>query len=161
MPWLMASALLLAGLFLGGCSLPPALAARLPLPAAERPAEAHVQALPLAGPLADASAELSGLARYGDQVVLLPQYPARFGGNLFVLSADAIANALRDPAAEPLTPQPLPLDDGGLARSLPASRASRPSPLPATAPISPSRPVLRPTRKATSSWATWPRMAAG
>ena len=74
--------------------------------------------IPLAGPLAGKRAELSGLARYGDQVVLLPQYPARFEDSIFVLSAGDIAAALRTPKAAPLTPQALAFDDGGLSRSI-------------------------------------------
>ncbi|MEM1041233.1 MAG: hypothetical protein AAGI91_01250 [Bacteroidota bacterium] len=57
-----------------------------PPPAA--PAEAEVQRLPLAGPCAAPLAELSGLAWFGDDLVLLPQYPGRLSAASDTLDAE-------------------------------------------------------------------------
>ena len=42
------------------------------------PVETAIQPIPLTGPEAAPDAELSGLAWFRDQLVLLPQYPERF-----------------------------------------------------------------------------------
>ena len=70
--------------------------------------------LPLAGPLTDADAEISGLAWYGDDLLIMPQYPD-FGdyagegdGRLFALSRADVLAAL-DGEAAPLTPVEIPL----------------------------------------------------
>jgi hypothetical protein len=87
---------------------------------ASGPVEHKVTLIPLAGPLAERDAELSGLARLDDELVLLPQYPALFGGNLFTLADAEIVTALAGVDTAPLTPAPLAFDDGGLAATIPA-----------------------------------------
>lgn len=75
-----------------------------------------MQPIPLAGPLAAANAEISGLAWYGDMLILLPQFPGRFDDQLFALpKADIMAflDGLQD---GPLMPQPIPLAAPGLAQ---------------------------------------------
>lgn len=84
------------------------------------PVEHKVTLIPLAGPLAERDAELSGLARLDDELVLLPQYPALFGGNLFTLADAEIVAALAGVATAPLNPAPLAFDDGGLSAAIPA-----------------------------------------
>ncbi len=74
--------------------------------------EQSVIALPLAGPMATPEAEVSGMAWYGDNLVILPQYPERFAlGNLpqvFVLPKSTIVETLEgDPKG--LDPLPVPL----------------------------------------------------
>ncbi|MGD8794675.1 MAG: hypothetical protein PVF47_19150, partial [Anaerolineae bacterium] len=62
---------------------PPSTAAPSPTDAAKAttlPAEVAVRPIPLAGPAAQAEAEFSGMAWYGEHLVLLPQYPGRFEG---------------------------------------------------------------------------------
>ncbi len=84
-----------------------------------RPVEHPVMPLKLAdGPLADRNSEISGLAWFGDHLVILPQYPERFEGGpdgvLFTIPRDQIEAAASNPAHAPLAPRPLPLDAGGL-----------------------------------------------
>ncbi len=111
-------ALLVCGvLLLAGCSRT-SLLQWMPRTAAG-PVEHGVTLIALAGPLAERDAELSGLARLGDELVLLPQYPALFGGNLFTLADAEIVAALAGVDAAPLTPAPLAFDDGGLAATIP------------------------------------------
>lgn len=86
-------------------------AANPPLPRAEiRLTEQPVLPLPLRGPITDPTAEISGMAWYGDYLVMLPQYPERFvgedGPQLFVLPKSAIVEALNDPSVR-LDPIPL------------------------------------------------------
>jgi hypothetical protein len=86
------------------------------------PEEQPVRALELAGPIADASAELSGLAWHGDTLILLPQYPERFGdgdGALFAISKSDILAALDAAHPTPLEPAPVPLTAPGLKESIP------------------------------------------
>ncbi len=121
---------LLSLLFLTGCrSAPPvslspaapATAASTPAAApsptsASSPAEAPVTLLPLSGPAAARRAEFSGLAWYGDWLILLPQYPQRFAaqaqgadGALFALAKRDLLAALDAGSASPLAPQPIPI----------------------------------------------------
>ncbi len=83
-----------------------------PLDAAEAPAERPAIALNLTGPLAAPEAEISGLAWYGDKLILLPQYPSRFEDSLFSLERSDLMAAVKDPT-RPLIPLPLAFDDGG------------------------------------------------
>jgi hypothetical protein len=72
-------------------------------PVAE-PGARPVQLIAVAGPLARADAEISGMAWHGDTLVLLPQYPERFGSVLFTFDKSAVLAALDGRAPEPLTP---------------------------------------------------------
>ena len=100
------------------CSRLP-LARFLPAARAAGPAEHGVTLIPLAGPLAERDAEFSGLARWGDEYVLLPQYPARYGDNLFTLGEAEIVASLAGLGGEGLAPAPLAFDDGGLSSVIP------------------------------------------
>jgi hypothetical protein len=84
-------------------SAPVATPASLPAPV-----EQPVTVIRLAGPTSDASAEFSTMAWYSDTLVLVPQYPQRFGDQLFYLTKGSIETYL-DGDATPLAPQPLPL----------------------------------------------------
>ena len=79
--------------------------------------------IPLTGPAAEAKAEISGLAWYGDQLVLLPQYPGLFGGDgesaLFTLSKMEIIAFLERETDEALMPRQVPLITQGIANRLP------------------------------------------
>jgi hypothetical protein len=73
-----------------------------------------VSMIPLTDPLNTPDAELSGLAWYGEQLILLPQYPSRFGGSVFSLDKAEIGAFLRGESSAPLAPQPIAFDDGAL-----------------------------------------------
>lgn len=84
--------------------------------------EQPVALIPLAGEVADASAEVSGLAWHGDSLILLPQYPERFGegdGALFALPKADILNYLDGKSTAPLTPGVIKLSAAGLKESIP------------------------------------------
>lgn len=73
--------------------------------------------IPLDGPAAIIRAEFSGMAWYGDSLILLPQYPSRFGsgdGAFFVLSKAEIEAFLDGSHPGPLVPRLLPVDAPGL-----------------------------------------------
>ncbi len=115
--------LLLCLLLTGGCAwyLPPPLAIPDATLMAFEPAPVSIQpvtTIPLDGPLALRHAELSGLAWYGDQLVLLPQFPERFGSQIFVLPKSAIVAQLLGQESAPLMPQPIALDDGAVRQQL-------------------------------------------
>jgi len=76
--------------------------------------EAPVTLLPLAGPAAQSKAEFSGMAWYGDTLILLPQYPSRFGNVVFGLPKAAILSYLAGTSGDPLEPLQIPLITGGL-----------------------------------------------
>ena len=83
--------------------------------------EQPVVILPLDGPIATRDAELSGLAWYGETLILLPQYPERFGagdGALFALPKAYILAALDDAHRAPLQPVPVRLTAPGLKESI-------------------------------------------
>lgn len=95
----------------------PILQAPQPTPAI--PLEHPIQILPLAGPIADPDAELSGLAWYGDTLILLPQYPHRFGdgdGSFFMLSKQEILKYINQEHQTVLEPLPVRLNAPGLRK---------------------------------------------
>lgn len=97
---------------------PPAPAGSLPAEPAARP----VLPIPLAGPLAQRNAELSGVAWYGDVLILLPQYPTftQDGQSaVYALPKSEILEFLHGERAGPLEPQPVTWYDWGVAEALP------------------------------------------
>ena len=98
---------------LAGCS------GAFPARAAGGSGEQPILRLPLGDVFGRPTVEVSGLARLDDRIVLLPQYPDRFGGYLFTLPVADIAAALRARPMPELTPGLLAFDDGGLAQLLP------------------------------------------
>lgn len=78
--------------------------------------EAAVRPIPLAGDLAERKAEISGLAWYGDQLILLPQFPRRTrtdaqkDGFLYAIPKAEILALLDGHATDPITPRPIPFD---------------------------------------------------
>ena len=101
--------LIIIALTLAACSgVAPSAA---PSPGA--PAEAQVRVIPLGAPLDTPRAEISGLAWHGDDLILLPQYPDRFGG-LFALRRQALLDFLDGRTAGPPTPRLIPLDEDGI-----------------------------------------------
>lgn len=83
------------------------------------PTEVPVQIIPLEGPLKFANAEVSGLAWFGDRLVILPQYPERFPGagsaaTLFSLAKSDIVGYLEGAIPGPLEPSPIAFDAAGV-----------------------------------------------
>jgi hypothetical protein len=96
----------------------------VPTPSSEpgQPDEQPVTAIPLSGPASAATAEFSGLAWYGDHLVLLPQYPGRFSGGedgaLLVLKREVIEAYLGGASTTPLVPEEVPFSASGLAATV-------------------------------------------
>jgi len=64
-------------------------------------------------------AEISGLAWHEDELVLLPQYPARFGGTVFVAARRDLSAFIAGRSREPVRVRRVPLDAPGLEEALP------------------------------------------
>lgn len=82
--------------------------------------EVPLTIIPLTGGPELAEAEISGLAWRSDELVLLPQYPRRFGpgaGAVFVAPRAAI-EAVLDGRANTVNVRPVPIDAPGLEESL-------------------------------------------
>jgi hypothetical protein len=86
-------------------------------------AEHAVTPISLSGPAAQRNAEFSGMAWYGDTLILLPQYPDYFTrdgqGVLFGLPKEQIIAYLDGARNAPLEPLQIPFSAPGLAASLP------------------------------------------
>lgn len=85
--------------------------------------EARLDELPvipieLDGDIAGARAELSAMAWYGDTLLIVPQYPARFpggrSGSIFMLTKAEILDYLDGRSNTPLTPRLLPFNADGV-----------------------------------------------
>lgn len=67
----------------------------------------------LSGPVADPSAEISGLAWYGENLIILPQYPNIFDesgdGTLYYLPKDELNLYISGARGAPLSPRPIQL----------------------------------------------------
>jgi hypothetical protein len=115
--------LLLLAFLLGGCRSSASKPTVSPLsPLAAPVLEQPVSVIPLAGDLADSNAEVSGLAWYGQTLVLLPQYPDRFRsgghGQVFVLPKSHVLAFLDGQSSEPLQPRAIPLLDASLVKGI-------------------------------------------
>ncbi len=79
-----------------------------------------VRLLPLAGPLTDPKAEVSGMTWKGDTLVILPQNPEIFGFEdmlgFFVLSKEKILTSLAEDDPQPLQPTMVQCQAPGLMR---------------------------------------------
>ena len=75
--------------------------------------EVNVKIIPLAGPIADPKAEISGLTWYGDELFLLPQFPDRFSQSLFKLNKSDIVSFIRGEATDPLLPEQVQMENAG------------------------------------------------
>lgn len=85
------------------------------------PVESPIIAIPLAGPAAQANAEISGMAWSGDTLVLLPQYPERFGeedGAVFTIPKAEILAFLDGSSTQPITPRLIPFFAPGLQQKI-------------------------------------------
>ena len=84
--------------------------------------EQSIVLIPLEGPITGKKAELSGLAWMGDTLVLLPQYPEKFGPNdgaLFTIPKQAILDYLDGKSQQPISPNTIELIAPGLKDSIP------------------------------------------
>lgn len=85
--------------------------------------EHPVVSIPLEGEITKRSAEISGMAWYGRDLVLLPQYPERFSlsddGALFVLSEEDILAFLAGERTAPLAPRKVPFVAPGIRQRTP------------------------------------------
>lgn len=92
-------------------------------PATDLPVEHPVIQLPLDGPINTSQAEISGMDWYLDTLVLLPQYPERFGsdgeGAVFLLDKTDIQAYLEGESSATLQPRPIPFISSGLADRIP------------------------------------------
>jgi len=82
------------------------------------------QLLPLTGPITSPEAEISALCWCGDNLVIVPQHPERFGTapgelGLFLLPRQEILDVIERRRREPLVPRPLVLEAPLLIESLP------------------------------------------
>ena len=84
--------------------------------------EQSIISLPLAGPINPPEAEISGMAWFGDHLVILPQYPERFAledvPQLFMLPKSAIVETLAGHSAS-LEPIAVPLRTPDFRASIP------------------------------------------
>jgi hypothetical protein len=114
--------ILILGLILtiAGCKsgLQPVSTLRATEPPASSAQEIAITPIPIAGPLSGARAEISGMAWYGDHLILLPQYPSRFGdqedGAVFTLDKADILDFLNGNGPQVLQPQEIPFSAPGL-----------------------------------------------
>lgn len=83
--------------------------------------EQAVITIPLTGPASKAEAEISGMAWYGDYLVLLPQYPNRFGsgdGAFFAIAKSDLVAFIDGKSKEPITPRAISLKASGLSQRI-------------------------------------------
>jgi hypothetical protein len=74
----------------------------------------------LSGPASTMIAEISGMAWYGDWLVLLPQYPGRFDNQLYALPRGEIAAYLASGGEQTaLAPRPIAINSPDLERLIP------------------------------------------
>jgi hypothetical protein len=119
-------------------SLTPSLVEATAYPAADIPAitsqppvlvtqanggESPIVQIPLAGPLSRPEAEISGMAWHAGELILLPQYPERFGdgqtGAVFAISQADILAYLDGTKPGPLEPRPVTFIATGIQEKLP------------------------------------------
>ncbi len=105
------------GLLLGGfVMLAPAAHAQ--------PSEVPVTRIELAGPAAEADAEISGLTWYGDTLLLVAENPNLYAsegdaGAFFTLDKADIVAYLDSDSPAPLEPEPLPILSADIPRTIP------------------------------------------
>lgn len=79
--------------------------------------EISVTVIPLSGPASESRSEISGMAWYGDTLILLPQYPGRFGqgdGVVFGLAKEQILTYLDGKTQQSLTPLEITFNAPGI-----------------------------------------------
>ncbi len=69
--------------------------------------EINIINIPLNGEISEPSSEISGMCWYGDNLILLPQYPSNFNSNsgkIFFLKKSILLNSISNTANTPLKP---------------------------------------------------------
>ncbi len=72
--------------------------------------ETPIVRIPLKGRSAERQAEFSGLAWYGDYLVMLPQYPDRYENHFFIIHQNSILGYLQNRKPVTITPSVLPVN---------------------------------------------------
>jgi hypothetical protein len=83
--------------------------------------EQSVEDIPLSGSITKKKAELSGMAWFGDTLILMPQYPEKFGPNegaLFAIPKQTILDYLDGKSMGPISPYKVTLNAPGLKDSI-------------------------------------------
>ncbi len=84
--------------------------------------EIEVIDIPMPMPLDKPNAEISGMAWYGDNLILLPQYPNRFkgeeAGSLFYIQKQELLSYVHGPDNQVISINEIPFDDGGVSSLL-------------------------------------------
>jgi len=84
--------------------------------------EASQFEIDLEGPIASAQAEVSGMAWCGDQLILLPQYPAMYGedgtGSFFSISKAQLEAYLTSEDPDPIEPALVSFDDADFSEQI-------------------------------------------
>jgi hypothetical protein len=89
------------------------------IPASSSTTTTDIITISLAGEISDAEAEISGMTWYEDWLILLPQYPARFGNHVFALARHEIIDFLDGTGQDALSPHLIPIDAGYLEDEIP------------------------------------------
>ena len=80
----------------------------------QQPEEITVQYITLEGEISEPKAEISGLAWYGDYLILLPQYPhlfpSNYDGSFLAIPISVIKEYLNGTNSEPIKPIPIELN---------------------------------------------------
>jgi len=80
--------------------------------------EYEIIEIKLDGPAAGRKAEISGLAWYKNQLVLLPQFPEKFGDSFFIVPKDSILSYLNNNRTAPLQPKKISINSNGLIQKI-------------------------------------------
>lgn len=81
------------------------------------PIEQPLTLIPLKGVISEARAEISGMAWYHDNLILLPQYPSRFGGGdgaVFSLAKEDLLEFINGTQTSPLLVEEIPFIAPGI-----------------------------------------------
>lgn len=85
-------------------------------------AESPVYGIPLIGPAAEGQAEISGMAWCGSNLILLPQYPHKYGedgtGSLFSIRGSSLEDYLSGEVQEGIEPDLVEFHSGGIEKSI-------------------------------------------
>jgi len=86
------------------------------------PDEVALNVIPLEGDTAERDAEFSGMAWYGDNLIMLPQYPNfnvdEGDGFVYAIPREQLEAYATGENSDPLTPTPIPFNGGGLQDSI-------------------------------------------
>lgn len=86
------------------------------------PVEIPVQEIALAGPAASAQAEISGMAWFQDNLILLPQFPKRIStagdGALLAIPRQRLLDYIQGKDTQPILPVEIPILTGGIEKEM-------------------------------------------